>query len=85
MPAPALPYGSELDVVQENEGRKVMTLKLRKQGFEEKEQSVMEFVGIVVDVNQKMALIYKNGLSSPCTWHRCIAYTYARPPWRRDL
>ena len=52
MAGPVLPYGSELDVFQENEGRKIMTLKLSKEYFEEEEQGVVEFMKVVVNVNR---------------------------------
>ena len=53
MAAHALPSHSELDVFQQNEGRKIMTLKLSKEFFEEGDQGVVEFMKIVVNVNQK--------------------------------
>ena len=56
MAAPALLCGSQLDVLQENEGRKIMTLKLSKEYFEE-EQGVIEFMKVVVNVNQSNGIV----------------------------
>ena len=52
MAAHTLPPGSQLDVFQKNEGRKIMTLKLSKDHFEEEELGVIEFMKVVVNVNQ---------------------------------
>ena len=53
MAALAIPFGSELDMFQQNEEGKVMTLKLSKEYVEEGDQSVMKFLEVVVDVKRK--------------------------------
>ena len=57
MAAPALPCGSELDIFQEDEARKIMTLKLSKSYFEEEEQGVVEFVKFVVNANKSNGIV----------------------------
>ena len=51
------PSDSELNVFQENEGQKIMTLKLSKEYFEEEDQGVIEFVKVVVDVNRSNGIV----------------------------
>ena len=57
MAAPALPRGSELDVFQENEGQKIITLKLSKEFFEEEQQGIIDFVKVVVNANQSNGIV----------------------------